>query len=72
MLWNKNNNAILTSTSIELPKFLKDAKTNSTPEASIVITKAPRGTAKSKGNPKVLKAITSEAPSPEAAASPRV
>ena len=49
-----------------------EARPNRIDEAIIVTTKAPTGTATASGSPKVPKAITSEAPSPAAAARPSV
>ena len=61
-----------TSTSVAELKRRIAAKEKSTAALSIVITKAPTGTAKSKGKPKLPKAMTRLAPKPAAAASPKV
>ena len=70
--WKIKSNAIPTSTSISELKRRLDANKKRIPDASMVMTNAPIGTATCTGKPKLPKAITTEAPKPAAAASPNV
>ena len=70
--WKIKSNAIPTNTSISELKRRLDANKKRIPEASIVMTNAPMGTATCTGKPKLPKAITTEAPKPAAAARPNV